>query len=195
MSTEIDNDAPQTQIEIQNPIDSSTVSATKPEKKWSKLLGIIKRFSPVITITFSLIALVLSYQANEISRTAQQENHELELRQSEYNARGRHLEQLEGYVSQVSSIYNKHIYIKHDITDEDRDDLIDMYESLEQLLNHDNQYYDEFKSEFIFSINQIDSSITGSNGTLPNTGSLPNLEDAFAEYQAEEYRLISVDFK
>lgn len=195
MSTEIDDDAPQTQIEIQTPIDSSTVSATKPEKKWSKLLGIIKRFSPVITITFSLIALVLSYQANEISRTAQQENHELELRQSEYNARGRHLEQLEGYVSQVSSIYNKHIYIKQDITDEDRDDLIDMYESLEQLLNHDNQYYDEFKSEFIFSINQIDSSITGSNGTLPNTGSLPNLEDAFAEYQAEEYRLISVDFK
>lgn len=192
MSTEIDDDAPHTQIEIQNQIDSSTVSATKPEKKWSKLLGII---SPVISVTFSLIALVLSYQANEISRTAQQENHEFELRQSEYNARGRHLEQLEGYVSQVSSMYNKHIYIMQDITDEDRNDLIDIYESLEQLLNHDNQYYDEFKSEFIFSINQIDSSITGSDGTLPNTGSLPNLEDAFAEYQAEEYRLISVDFK
>lgn len=214
MSKGIDDDLSQTQSERHTPIESSTVSTTEPEKK-SKLLSSIKRHSSVITIIVSVIALFssfhanvisqqanaisqqaneISHQANEISQATQQENHEFAVRQSEYNARSRHLEQLEGYVSQVSSIYNRHTNIDQGITDEDRNLLIEMYESLEQLLNHNNPYYDELKSEFESSINQIDNSITGSDKKLPNAGSLPNLEDAFADYQTEEYRLIWADF-
>lgn len=180
-----------------------------------KKIDYIFRFLSIISIIVSVISVKYANDANKIAKEANDTNKDIAIAQIESQKSEAKLDSLQNNVISLESIRSK-IYVieeKKDLSSKDysREDyekdienLDFIYNSIRTNINKKNKFASKLEEKFNFEIDKlrldvinIDFNINKKNDRLTkrlapfaSTGSMPDLEDIFNDYEEEENKLI-----